>query len=86
MSFRVDKPHPYTVGDVVRVQTITNIAESTNPTGPDWCVDNTHWLDGEPHCALRMVGQSGGITRRVPARRCRLVSAVDRLGDVTRAD
>ena len=86
MSFRIDKEHPFTVCDVVRVTTITNIAEETAPGGPTWWVRNVFWENGEPYCEVVQMGDSErrGITRRVTARRCRLVSAVDRLGDVAR--
>lgn len=85
MSLRAGKVHPFNEGDVVRVNTITDIAECRSPQGsPTWRVISTFWEDGEPGCSLRRYEPVGGITRRVEARRCFLVSAVDQLGDVAR--
>lgn len=86
MSFRIDKPHPFKVKEIVRVVTITNMAEETLPSriDPTWEVTRVFWENGEPYCALALEGHPAGITRQVTARRCCLVSAVDRLGDVAR--
>lgn len=84
MSFRIDQAHPWARGDVIRIRTITDIAEDTEPFGtPTWKVERCYWENSLAFVDVKCV-QGGMIRRGVDAARCRLISAVDQLGDVAR--